>query len=60
VGGSTRWGATEAIRKADHVADVIYHEGDWGKEAMIIILGRSATEVVQKALKIARKLDNGR
>jgi hydroxymethylpyrimidine kinase/phosphomethylpyrimidine kinase len=51
-GETTKWGTREAIRKVGRVPDIIFHRGDWGKEAMIVILGRDAVDVVEKALKI--------
>lgn len=36
-GMTTRWGAEEAIKNSVKFPDVIYHDGDWGKEAMITI-----------------------
>jgi len=55
-GGTIPWGTRTAIEKLGGVPDIIYHLGDWGKEPMITVLGRSAVEVVEKALKIAEKL----
>lgn len=51
-GETTKWGAREAIKKIGAVPDIIFHRGDVGKEAMIIILGRDAVDAVKKALKI--------
>ena len=42
------WGTSNAIKMFGRVPDVIYDEGGIGKEAMIRILGCSATEVVEK------------
>jgi hydroxymethylpyrimidine kinase/phosphomethylpyrimidine kinase len=53
-GMTTRWGAQEAIRSVGQVPDAIYHEGDWGKEAMITILGRDAVEVSERVIRVAR------
>ncbi len=52
-GRSTNWGAEEAIKRAGKVPDIIYHEGDWGKEPMIVVLGRDAEEVARKATFLA-------
>jgi hydroxymethylpyrimidine/phosphomethylpyrimidine kinase len=49
---SISWGAEQAIRAVGKVPDIIYHQGDWGKEPEIIILGRTPTEVVNKLLTI--------
>jgi len=55
-GGTIPWGTRTAIEKIGCVPDVVYHLGDWGKEPMISVLGRSAVDVVEKALKIAERL----
>jgi hydroxymethylpyrimidine/phosphomethylpyrimidine kinase len=47
------WGTEEAIKKRGRIPDVIYDKGSVGKEAMIRITGKTPTEVVGKALKIA-------
>jgi hydroxymethylpyrimidine/phosphomethylpyrimidine kinase len=49
------WGAEQAIKKIGKVPNVIYHFGDWGKEPMITILGRTAVEVAETAVKVARE-----
>ena len=56
-GASTPWGAEQAIKRVGFVPDVIYHMGDWGKEPMITVLGKSALEVVGKVVKIAEGLE---
>ncbi len=55
-GASIPWGIKEAIRAHGKVPDIIYHTGDWGKEAMMLVFGRDAVEVAMKAIRIARKL----
>ena len=50
-GSTLSWGINEAIRKAGKVPEVIYDLGDVGKEPMIRVLGSSATEVAENALK---------
>ena len=55
-GGTTFWGAEQAVKRAGKVPDVIYHIGDWGKEAMVTIVGSSAEEVASTTLKLAKKL----
>lgn len=52
-GETTKWGAREAIKSFGAVPDIIFHRGDFGKEAMIVILGRDAVDAALKALKIA-------
>ena len=51
-GMSIPWGVEQAIKRIGKVPDIIYHKGDWGKEPMIVILGKSAEEVVRKLLSI--------
>ena len=55
-GMTTYWGAEQAVKRAGTVPDVIYHLGDWGKEAMITIVGRSALEIAGHAIEISRRL----
>ena len=55
-GGTTRWGAEQAVKRAGRVPDVIYHHGDWGKEPMIVVLGESATQAAERAVAVARSL----
>ena len=55
-GMTTYWGASEAVKRAGRVPDVIYHLGDWGKEPMITIVGKTAVEVAERAVKVAKKL----
>lgn len=55
-GMTTRWGAGEAMKQVDGVPDAFYHQGDWGKEAMIVILGETATQVAEKAVRIAQQV----
>jgi hydroxymethylpyrimidine/phosphomethylpyrimidine kinase len=55
-GLSTSWGAETAIKRVGRVPNVMYHTGDWGKEAMITVLGTSAFDVAQTVLRIAKAL----
>jgi hydroxymethylpyrimidine/phosphomethylpyrimidine kinase len=55
-GSSLEWGVEEVLRKMKRVPDLIYDEGDVGKEPMIRVLGRNPMEVVQKILKVANSL----
>jgi hydroxymethylpyrimidine/phosphomethylpyrimidine kinase len=50
------WGTRQVIKKAGKVPDVIFDRGARGKEAMIRLLGKSATEVAKRALKISKFL----
>ena len=55
-GQTTSWGAHQAIKAARGVPHLIYHDGDWGKEPMIILLGHTPDEVVQHVAQIAENL----
>ncbi len=50
-GSSLEWGVKEVLRKSTKFPDVIYDQGDVGKEPMIRVLGRDPMEVVCKILK---------
>jgi hydroxymethylpyrimidine/phosphomethylpyrimidine kinase len=52
-GSTMAWGISSALRKVPD-ADVIYHEGDIGKEAMINIFGISPAEVTTKIKRILK------
>jgi len=47
-GETIPWGIENAIKKAKKMPDVIYHEGDIGKEPMILIFGKEPAEVLKK------------
>ncbi|MDP2900700.1 MAG: thiamine-phosphate synthase family protein [Candidatus Bathyarchaeota archaeon] len=55
-GGTIPWGTRVAIRRLGSTPDIIYHDGDWGKEPMIEILGVDAVDVAGKALRVAEAL----
>jgi predicted fused transcriptional regulator/phosphomethylpyrimidine kinase len=49
------WGIRNALLK-NRNAQVVYHKGDIGKEAMIILFGRDPNEVLKKIKRILRYL----
>lgn len=51
-GSTIEWGITNAIKDIEQPPDIIYHEGDFGKEPMIIIFGTTPNSVIKKILKI--------
>ncbi|MCX7844832.1 MAG: bifunctional hydroxymethylpyrimidine kinase/phosphomethylpyrimidine kinase [Candidatus Bipolaricaulota bacterium] len=51
-GQSLPWGVSRALAACGHVPDLIYDRGGPGKEPMVRLLGRSAEDVVRKALRI--------
>jgi len=54
-GASLSWGIEKLLSTSRTVPDVIYDEGDKGKEPMVRIIGRNPLEVVEKVLKIAHE-----
>lgn len=57
-GATIPWGTEQAIKRIQRIPDILYHTGDYGKEPMAVILGRSASEVALSALRIAEALDS--
>ena len=51
-GSTLEWGTHRALKGLGHIPDLVYDEGDMGKEPMIRILGRNPSEVVEKILRI--------
>ncbi|MDE1838969.1 MAG: bifunctional hydroxymethylpyrimidine kinase/phosphomethylpyrimidine kinase [Thaumarchaeota archaeon] len=55
VEGSTiSWGTRAAIKNRNTPPDIVFHTGDFGKEAMIIIFGKNPEDVLRKTLKITK------
>ena len=52
-GYSVAWGINQALLK-NPTADIIYHEGDFGKEAMTIVFAPTPIDVVKKLKHILR------
>jgi hydroxymethylpyrimidine/phosphomethylpyrimidine kinase len=55
-GRSTSWGAEQAISNVGRVPDIICHKGDWGKEPMIVVLGKDTEDVAIKVKTLAERL----
>lgn len=56
-GATIPWGIRRAIESLGGCKpDIIYHMGDWGKEPMILILGRDPSEVVDKLETILKAI----
>ncbi|MDE1832265.1 MAG: bifunctional hydroxymethylpyrimidine kinase/phosphomethylpyrimidine kinase, partial [Thaumarchaeota archaeon] len=51
-GNTISWGIKKAIEGWKTPPDIIFHTGDFGKEAMILIFGKNPEEVLRKTLKI--------
>jgi hydroxymethylpyrimidine/phosphomethylpyrimidine kinase len=52
-GSSLEWGTEWVLRRSKGVPDIIYDEGDRGKEAMVRVIGKNPREVVEKGLRIS-------
>lgn len=50
-GMSIKWGIEYALKKNPR-SDCIYHQGDFGKEAMIILFGKNPSDIIMKLKKI--------
>ena len=56
-GATIPWGIEQAILKLNgKVPDIIYHLGDWGKEPMINVFGKTAVDVAKKIVKLAKNV----
>jgi hydroxymethylpyrimidine kinase / phosphomethylpyrimidine kinase / thiamine-phosphate diphosphorylase len=53
-GSTLEWGTQNALQGLKEFPDLIYDEGDVGKEPMIRVLGRNPMEVVEKVIRIAK------
>lgn len=51
-GSTISWGIKKAIDSWKTPPDIIFHTGDFGKEAMILIFGKNPEDVLRKTLKI--------
>jgi hydroxymethylpyrimidine/phosphomethylpyrimidine kinase len=51
-GTTISWGIRNAIKTANFPPDIIYHKGDFGKEPMIMIFGKTPSQVLAKLVKI--------
>jgi hydroxymethylpyrimidine/phosphomethylpyrimidine kinase len=56
-GGSMEWSARTAVRKADGFPDAVVDPGAHGKEPMVRLAAHDAEELVERALEIARNLN---
>lgn len=55
-GSSVAWGVSEASRRCAAAPDAVCHRGDFGKEPMTIIFGRTPSEVVYKVGRLSSSL----
>ncbi|WP_297064497.1 bifunctional hydroxymethylpyrimidine kinase/phosphomethylpyrimidine kinase [Thermococcus sp.] len=46
--GTMEWGVESAVKRVGKRPDLIYHLGDWGKEPMVLLFGRTARDVVER------------
>jgi len=57
-GSSLEWGTETVLMKSTQVPDIIFDEGDLGKEGMIRVIGRHPHEVVEKVVRIHELVAN--
>ena len=55
-GSTFEWGTDQALLRFEGSPDLIYDEGEMGKEPMIRILGRNPMEVAEKIIRIKQNL----
>jgi hydroxymethylpyrimidine/phosphomethylpyrimidine kinase len=55
-GGTLAWGVASVLKPGEPPPDLIYDRGDWGKEAMIQVLGTDPMNVVAKVLALNQAL----
>jgi len=53
-GSSLEWGTQRALEGLGNVPDVVYDEGEVGKEPMLRVLGETPTAVVEKVIMIGK------
>lgn len=58
-GSSLEWGTRHALEGCTEIPDVVYDEGEKGKEPIIRVLGRTPDEVVDKVIRIHGRLRSG-
>jgi hydroxymethylpyrimidine/phosphomethylpyrimidine kinase len=51
-GSSIEWGVKHAIKKLESPPDIIFHKGDFGKEAMIIVFAKTPALIIEKVSKL--------
>jgi hydroxymethylpyrimidine kinase / phosphomethylpyrimidine kinase / thiamine-phosphate diphosphorylase len=56
-GASIKWGVSEAFRHG-HNVELVYHDGDLGKEPMVIVFGYNPRDVLQKVKIILQEYVN--
>jgi hydroxymethylpyrimidine/phosphomethylpyrimidine kinase len=50
------WGTDQALLRFEGIPDLVYDEGEVGKEPMIRILGTNPLEVAEKVIRIKQNL----
>jgi len=53
-GATIPWGVEIAIKRLNHVPDIIYDKGDIGKEPIIKVFGYDSIDVANKLVKLAK------
>jgi hydroxymethylpyrimidine kinase/phosphomethylpyrimidine kinase len=60
-GGTTPWGIRSAVRRSGGIVpDVIFDYGEYGKEPLTLVFGKTAMEVARKVVTIGKKVFEAR
>lgn len=52
-GMSVKWGISQAVKLHGKVPNIVYHEGDWGKEPMVTVFGKDAVDIASIVIRLA-------
>ncbi|MEM3537544.1 MAG: bifunctional hydroxymethylpyrimidine kinase/phosphomethylpyrimidine kinase [Candidatus Korarchaeum sp.] len=53
-GATVPWGMRVAIERIGGMPDAVFHRGDWGKEPMVVLLGRDAVELANLVREVSK------
>ncbi|MEM2378097.1 MAG: bifunctional hydroxymethylpyrimidine kinase/phosphomethylpyrimidine kinase [Candidatus Korarchaeum sp.] len=53
-GATVPWGMKVAIERIGGMPDAVFHRGDWGKEPMVVLLGRDAVELANLVREVSK------
>ncbi len=53
-GATVPWGMRIAVERIGGVPDAVFHTGDWGKEPMIVLLGRDAVQLAEIVREVVK------
>jgi hydroxymethylpyrimidine kinase / phosphomethylpyrimidine kinase / thiamine-phosphate diphosphorylase len=56
-GHTISWGINDAMERI-HDAELVFHDGDYGKEPMIMVFGKDPNAIIDKIKTIIFKLNS--